>query len=29
MYFSDENAMKCDAIREKIEEWKENNDITE
>lgn len=29
MYFSDENAMKCDAIREKIEEWKENNYITE
>ena len=29
MYFSDENAMKCDAIREKIEDWRKNNDITE
>ncbi len=28
-YFSDENALKCDGIREKIEEWKENNKITE
>lgn len=25
MYFSDENAMKCDSIRIKIEEWKKSN----
>ena len=29
MYFSDENAMKCDAIRTTIEEWKNQNHITE
>jgi adenine-specific DNA-methyltransferase len=29
MYFSDENAMKCDAIRATIEEWKNKNHITE
>lgn len=28
-YFSDENAMKCDAIRTKIEDWYENKKITE
>ena len=28
-YFSDENAMKCDAIRIKIENWKNENKITE
>lgn len=27
-YFSDKNAMRCDAIRIKIEEWKNNNVIT-
>ncbi len=27
-YFSDENGMKCDAIRMKIEEWKKNKLIT-
>lgn len=29
MYFSDENAAKCDAIRQKIEEWKKENKINE
>jgi len=29
MYFSDENALKCDAIRSKIEEWKKNELINE
>ncbi|PIE85247.1 modification methylase [Candidatus Gracilibacteria bacterium] len=29
MYFSDENAMKCDAIRFKIEKWKKENKVTE
>lgn len=29
MYFTDENAMKCDAIRLKIEEWKKEKKITE
>ncbi len=29
MYFTDENAKKCDAIRMKIEEWKNENKITE
>ncbi|WP_420482222.1 DNA adenine methylase [Brachyspira intermedia] len=29
IYFSDENAMKCDAIRIKIEEWLNNNKINE
>lgn len=29
MYFSDENAMKCDAIRQKIEEWKQDEKINE
>lgn len=29
MYFTAENAKKCDAIRLKIEEWKDNADITE
>lgn len=28
-YFSDENAMKCDVIRDKIENWKLDNKITE
>ncbi len=28
-YFSDENGMRCDAIRQKIENWKENNLISE
>lgn len=28
-YFSDENAMKCDAIRSKIETWKKQKKITE
>lgn len=28
-YFSDENAMKIDAIREQIQEWKQANLITE
>lgn len=28
-YFSDENGMLCDAIRQQIEEWKENNLINE
>lgn len=29
MYFTDENAMKCDAIRIKIEEWKMEEKITD
>ena len=29
IYFSDENALKCDAIRMKIEEWFQNNKINE
>lgn len=29
LYFSDENAMKCDAIRTQIEKWKKNNLINE
>lgn len=29
MYFSDENAMKCDAIRSKIEKWKNKELINE
>lgn len=29
MYFSDENAERCDAIRTKIEEWKNAGKITE
>lgn len=29
MYFSDENAMKCDAIRQKIEKWKKEEKITQ
>lgn len=28
-YFSDENGQKCDAIRAQIENWKEENKITE
>ena len=28
-YFSDENGMRCDAIRQKIEEWKEGKLITD
>ena len=28
-YFSDENAMRCDAIRLKIEEWKNKNLVSE
>lgn len=28
-YFSDENALKCDAIRIKIEEWKKSEKITD
>lgn len=28
-YFSDENALKCDSIREKIEEWKDKQKINE
>jgi len=28
-YFSDENAMRCDAIRQKIENWKEQNLISD
>lgn len=28
-YFSDENGMLCDAVRQKIEEWKTDNLITE
>ena len=29
MYFTSENAKKCDAIRSKIEEWKKENYINE
>lgn len=29
MYFSDENAKKCDAIRQKLEEWKNSSFINE
>jgi adenine-specific DNA-methyltransferase len=29
MYFTDENAKKCDAIRKKIEDWKKEEKITE
>ena len=29
MYFSDENALKCDGIRNKIEQWKKDKKITE
>lgn len=29
MYFSDENALKCDAIRSKIEDWHKNNKIND
>ncbi|MFA6257358.1 MAG: DNA adenine methylase [Candidatus Paceibacterota bacterium] len=29
LYFSDENGMKCDAIRQKIEEWKEEKLISD
>jgi adenine-specific DNA-methyltransferase len=29
MYFTDENAKKCDAIRQKIENWKSERKITE
>lgn len=29
MYFSDENAKKCDAIRIKIEEWKQSDYISD
>lgn len=29
MYFSDENAMKCDAIRSKIEEWRKKELIND
>lgn len=29
MYFTDENAMKCDAVRSKIEFWKEEKIVTE
>jgi adenine-specific DNA-methyltransferase len=28
-YFSDENAMRCDAIRQKIEEWKNKNLVSD
>lgn len=28
-YFSDENAIRCDAIRQKIEEWKNNNLVSD
>ncbi len=28
-YFSDENGMRCDAIRQKIENWKEQNLISD
>ena len=27
MYFSDENAMKCDAVRQKIEKWQKDKKI--
>lgn len=29
LYFSDENAMKCDAIRTQIEDWKKSGSINE
>lgn len=29
MYFTDENAMRCDAVRQKIQEWKQENKITD
>jgi adenine-specific DNA-methyltransferase len=29
MYFSDENALKCDGVRNKIEKWKKEEKITE
>lgn len=29
LYFSDENAMKCDAIRSQIEKWKKEAKLTE
>lgn len=29
LYFSDENALKCDSIRDKIENWKKENKINE
>ncbi|MDR0521360.1 MAG: DNA adenine methylase [Planctomycetaceae bacterium] len=29
IYFSDENAMKCDAVRTQIEDWKTDGKITE
>jgi len=29
MYFSDENALKCDAIRGKIDKWKKDEKITD
>lgn len=29
LYFSDENALRCDAIRQKIENWKEDELINE
>ena len=29
MYFSDNNAKKCDAMRQKIEEWKNDGTVTE
>jgi adenine-specific DNA-methyltransferase len=28
-YFSDENGMRCDAIRQKIEKWKEQNLVSD
>lgn len=28
-YFSDENGMKCDAIRQRIEEWKNESEINQ
>lgn len=28
-YFSDENGMRCDAIRQKIENWKKNNLVSD
>ena len=29
MYFTDENALKCDSIRNEIEQWKKENKIAE
>ncbi|MCL2744239.1 MAG: DNA adenine methylase [Planctomycetaceae bacterium] len=29
LFFTDENAMKCDAVRMQIETWKQKGDITE